>query len=160
MSTTQAAIRDSMIASVRGLTPTYHAAEKFRQHRDRLDLRAWAAQNPASCLRLFSVRFVADLEPPTVSDTESEMVTRSIEVVVAYPADGRHGKDLELRDLDDVIEEDLRMIDDTIGTNGFAHLAGTNPGATVITDGDAREDGGAVTFGVLRMRCHYYRSNP
>jgi hypothetical protein len=156
MTTTAAAIRDAMIALVEGLTPTTLASDRFLAHREGLDFRTASEANPPACLRRFSIRTTGTVSPPTVTNTDVEWVETDLECVIAYAPNGRHGAKF-LTDLDDAIEHDLRQIEHTIGTNGYAFYAQATAGATVTTVDSTREDGGPVTFAVLNLHAGFYR---
>jgi hypothetical protein len=159
MATTGAAIRDAMIALVEAITPSTHAGDKFVAHREVQPFRDWADANPGGCLRRFSIRSTGALTPPEATNTDIEWVSTDFACVVAYPVNGRQGEDW-LLDLDDVIEADLRAIEHRIGTNGYANYAQQTAGATVTTTGTAREEGGAVVYGVLELHAGFYRVMP
>lgn len=163
MSTTTAeAILNSITSRiVTRLTPTYDSDKLFLLHEEQEEngFRDWAERNADACLRKFSAMFMGEEEPPLVSNGDVELVGEELEVVVAYPTTNRFRSQVALHH---VIREDLRQIEHEVGSNGFNALdtdvasIGT---ATVITLGRRREDGPPVTFGVLRLRAMYYRSN-
>lgn len=158
--TTAAAIRNAIVARIARLVPVIEA-ERFIPSQELSDFRDAAERNKTGCFRRYSVRFMGAVTPPLVSNTDVERVGDDIEVVVAYPTTGRFGAKA-LHALDDVIASDLRQIEHEVGSNGFANLntdLAMVGAATVLTVGQAREDGPAVTFGVLRLRVEFYRSN-
>jgi hypothetical protein len=147
-----------MSAALKALTPQGLSHVTFREHKLRGDFRDWCNQNPNGAFRLFSIRGTGRTEPPAVTNTDVEWVSTEIECVIAYPLDYRAGPQLTL-DRDDLIEDDLRQIDNTIGTNGY--LAIENAGAgVVVTIETRREEGIACAFGVLTMSAGFWRAMP
>lgn len=156
--TTAAAIRAAMINLVEDIVPAIHSGTRFRAHREEMPVRAAYEAKPAGCLRRFSVRFMGSTEPPAVNDTLVQEVRDTVEVVVAYPIDNRHGG-VQLLGLDDVIADDARLIERTIGPPGYATLAGLVAPCTVMWEQpNERESGQSVAFSVLRYRVDYFRS--
>lgn len=160
--TTPEAILNSITSRiVTRLTPNYEAERKFElyEEQDENGFRDWAERNKDACFRKFSALFLGEVSPPSVSNTDAERVEEEIEIVVAYPHTLRFRSIVALHH---VVREDLRQIEHEVGSNGFNALdtdvasIGT---ATVVTVGQRREDGPPVTFGVLRLRAGYYRSN-
>lgn len=156
--TTPKALRDSIAARVALLVATSHAGQPFTEHREERPIREWAASNPGSSLRRFSVRWVGSVRGPHVTNTDVELVDQDLEIVVVYPTDGRHGPKMRV-DLDTVIGEDTHKINNAVGTNGFAALALATPAATVrsLDGAEDREDLGAAQAGVVRLNASYYR---
>ncbi len=160
--TTAAAIRTSIISRIeQRLVPEVGSRDRFIASQEGSDFRDWAARNKQACLRRFSARFLGAVQAPLVSNTDVERVGDDMEIVVAYPTGHRFGS-RALVDLDDVIEQDLKQLEHEVGSNGFSNLntdLAMIGAATVLTVGQAREDGPPVTFGVLRLRVEFYRSN-
>jgi hypothetical protein len=156
MTTTAAAVRDAMLTLVEAITPAVHAQTRFERFREQVDFRTWAEQHPDACLRRVSIRSTGDVTPPAVTNTDIEWVSTELECVVAYPTSGRFGAN-HLTELDDAISSDMQKIEHRIGTNGYAAYASQTAGATVTTIEASRDDGQAVTFGVLRLACGFYR---
>jgi hypothetical protein len=154
-----ASIRDTMITTVAGLTPTTLSGNRYKKHDQRMsDFRAWCEQNPGPAFRRFSIRGTGAQEPPEVTNTDVEWIWTEIEAVVAYPLDFRGGPQMTL-DRDDLIEEDMRQIENAIGTNGYSTIESAGAG-TVTTSSIEREPGQACDFGVLRLRTGFYRAMP
>ena len=150
--TTPGTLRTTIAARIVALTPSLDSEVLFREHREEDSFREWALNNPAGCLRRFSVRQGPRVEQPTVTDGLTEMVAQEFEILVAYPTDGRFGA-LKMADLDNAVERDRAQIAKTIGTNGTAYTD-----ATVTTEDEDREDIGPVTVGVVRLLARYFRS--
>lgn len=159
MTTTPATIRDSIASRILALTPSAHTGDPFREHRYAEDLPLWAESNPAGCLRVFSVRWSGSTSAPSVTNTTEEYVERDLEIVVAYPTTWRFGE-MQLVDLEEVIDADIRRINHEVGTNGFAALAtAANTSATVTTLSEGPpEIGPVVSFGTVRLHVLYSRS--
>lgn len=157
--TTPTAVRDAIVAVIAGLTPTTAAGDRFIAHREETPVRDFAAANPGACFRRCSVRWVGPVTPPTVTNTDVELVERSLDVDVAYPASWRGGGD-QLATLDDVIAEDLRVIANAVGTNGRANLTALPAGSvTVITSAEEPIGLGPIWIGRVSLIARYYRSN-
>lgn len=157
--TTAGQIRDLMIRTVRGLTPTVAAERGFEPYReDAGPIRRWADKTPIAAPRRFSVRDVGEVQPPTASDTEVAWVQTEFEVVVSYPY-GHGWGSLAALSLDDVIELDAKQIEGAIGTDGYLMLDTSNGGeACVSTLATYREDGDACRFLVIRLSVQFWRS--
>lgn len=120
-------IRDRIITLISALTPTSLAADKFRVARDEAaaDFRGWAEQNPAACLRRFQVRYDGNAEPPEVTNLDVAQLRMRVRILIAYPQTHRFGGAAG-RDRDDVIDEDWRKLDYSVGIYGRANFSGTN----------------------------------
>jgi hypothetical protein len=156
---TRSAIREAMLDQLeQSLTPAIHAGQKFRRHREETPVRDWAEQHPGECLRRVSIRFVGSTEPPAVNDTLVHEVTDTVEIVVCYPKDWRHGGD-QLAGLEAVIDDDARLIEKRIGSSGYSTNCASTAAATCLwIQPNERETGEAVMFGVLRYRIDFFRS--
>lgn len=156
--TTIAAIRDNLATRIGAIAPTVAADTKFRVFREEQPFREWAAANPAAAFRRFSVRAGAVVGQPEIIDSTATWIEQDIDVVVAYPTNGRFGSRVMV-DVDEIVFADLAKIDHTVGTEGYATFAASIPDAAVTTIEAMREEAGPVTYGVLRLRAHFYRSN-
>lgn len=157
--TTVADICDTMIATVKALTPPSHTRDRYRLHDDwETDIREAAEAQPR--FRLFSVREVGDVTPPLTTNTDEERVTARIECVVAYPRKdaARYGR-TAARGRSELIEADGTQIDNTIGTNGYQSLELVTGDAAVITLNRRIEPGIACVFLVLELQAEFTRSN-
>lgn len=123
---------------------------KLRAHDNRQDFRSWCDANPQAAFRRFQIRDIGTVPGSEVYDAQQAWHVTEMECVVAYPRDYRYGSQA-LLDLSDVLWEDLNEIDNTIGTNGFATTAVTT------TIEKTTEEGAACVFGVLRLRCEFWR---
>lgn len=158
---TRELIRESMIGLIEALTPTSHSSVPFRVERGERDFRAWGEANEAAALRRFSVRFVGQPSPPVVSDTQVELVEGDVvELVIAYPKQwGKYGEG-NVRDFDDLMDEDLQQIDGRsgVGVNNAADwIAGQNQSLRVDWEIEDDEDA-KVAFLRVRYQVDYYRS--
>ena len=151
-------IRAAIVTGIAALSPAAPSKPRFVPYREEMDFRAWCEKNPTACLRRFSVAFAGASTPPEVSTTLIEWIGDDVEIVVAYPTDGRHGGDYPLRQLDAVIAADMALIDAEVGGSGYQSRSTTAALGTISTIGSERENGPPVTFGVLRLRAEFYRS--
>lgn len=158
--TTPSAIRSAVVAIVAGLTPATSIGDRFKEHREEQDFRAWCGANPAGCLRRFSVRWVSAVRVPTVTNTTEEWVSRDLEIVVAYPTSWRAGG-TQLAGLIDAIDKDVKVIANAVGTNGAANYVTQLGPATVtsVTTSEDSHDMGPFHVGVVTLDVGYYRSN-
>lgn len=156
MATTAGAIRDRMISLIEDITPAIHAGQKFRAHREESDFREASNGNPPGCLRRFSVTFGGDTTQALVTDHQTERVEETVEVVIAYGTDWRHGG-IQRLGLHDAMASDAKKIDAAIGVaSSDSTLKGL---ATVFrNDSKSREDAGPVQFSVITYRIEYARS--
>lgn len=165
MTTTAAAIRDQMITEVLTLTPaTLGDTHPYRLHSDWERTVREQARAQADVVRLFSIRDTGDLRGPSVSNTDVEWVETVLEFVMAYSikSTSRWGTAAG-RDLDDVMEADLKQIEKRIGPSGYAALEGVVGDRALVFGGPdwpqrSREVDEQVTFSVLRLRVGFYRS--
>ena len=156
MATTPDAITDQMISLVEDITPALHAVQKFRAHREEMDFRDWALASPASCLRRFSITFGGDTPQALVTSGQLERTEETVEVVVAYPTDFRHGG-TQLAGLRKTISRDAKQIEAAIGV--CATDTTLKSLASIFrNDGTSRESAGPVHFGVITFRVEYARS--
>lgn len=151
--TTAATQRDLMVTTLKATQPTSIQNVIFRHHDQRGDFREFCEKAKLASFRLFAIHDVGNVSPPEVLDAVQSWHETEFEVTVAYPNDWRYGSQLRL-DQDDVLWEDLNLIDDTIGTAGFATFGDAN--VSLLSKG--AEPGGAVTFGVLRYRIGFWRA--
>lgn len=144
-----------MIDLLEVVTPSIHAGTPFRAHRETQPFRVWAEQHAATCLRRFSIRYLGDFAPATVSNMVVEETSDTFEVVIAYPTSGRFGADI-MTSLDDAVFSDQVQVHAAIGPPGYQSLEAQ---ATVISEeGWTREEGDQVTFAVIRYRVDFYRA--
>lgn len=156
MATTPGAIRDRMATLIAAVTPTVHAAQRLRQHREEQPFREACEASPSACLRRFTVRSEGDTSQAAVTDHVVERVEETMLVEVAYPTDWRHGG-TQLLGLDDVINADAVRIEAAIGV--ASSDSALKLLATIFRPGDvAREPTGPVTYLTIRYRVEYARS--
>lgn len=155
MPTTAETIRTKQKGLIQSLNGSQLRAVKFREHTHRSDFREWAEDNPGACMRRFQINDLMTYESPLVSDMVEEQQVTSFEVVVAYPADGRFGRD-ELMGVSDAIRSDMKKIDTAIGHLGTAnYVAGQN--ASILQDSEV-ERGDQVWFLSMEFEIMFYRS--
>jgi len=118
-------IRNRIATLIEALTPTSDAATKFKQSRDEAaaDFPAWCEANPAACLRRFQVRYTGEDEPPEVSAVDNSLQRATFTILIAYPLTHRYGSG---RDRDDVMDEDWRKVNYSIGIYGRANFSSTH----------------------------------
>lgn len=158
MPSTAAAIRDRITALISAILPTADERTPFRAHRNegRADFTAWAEANAAGAHRRFQVRDDGLEEPPEVTNTDVDMRHVTFVVRIAYPQTGRWGKDGAL-DRDDVIAQDWRKINRSIGIYGRANFTGSYDCTPLGADREM-ELGDAVDFLIVRARFSFYYS--
>lgn len=118
MATTFNAIRDQQLTLIEALTPSKHAGVKFRRHREATPFMAWVEANPKGCFRKFEVLRNWDDEQRPTADGSLEGASHTMEVRVAYPLEmGLYGSENE-RDMEELLDQDRRLIDAAIGLNG------------------------------------------
>jgi hypothetical protein len=154
--TTLQAMRATALTQIEGLTPVSGTDVSFVRSEGRGDFRAWAELNRQAAHRRFTINNNWDWEQPPVSNSDVEQMQGTVEVVVAYPEDGRYsggvGDGAEL-DLQDIMDEDFESIDNVVGARATAYADGS---WVFVSAG--REDGEGISFLVLTYRYHYYRS--
>lgn len=156
MATTPGAIVDRMAYLVERVTPAIHSALPFRWFREELDFREAMTAKPASCLRMFSIVHGGDTSQALVTDTLVERVEETIECVIAYPADFRHGG-RQLQGLRVAMSTDAVTVEKTIGV--VASDSTLKNLATIFrVDPISREVAGPVLFTVITLRVEYARS--
>ena len=159
-STTFAAIRNQQVETIRALTPTRLAANKYVYAPTKfefVDFRTWAEDNDTSCFRQYAI-MQTGWEQLSVGDLDVELRVSNEELIIAYP----HGwaqyrdasPDTNLDDMSDLIEQDLNLISKAIGYRGAAsYLAGQH---AAIESEFTIDDGDGVSFGVLPLLVTYY----
>lgn len=156
--TTFEAIRALQKSAIEALTPATRASTKFLAARDERDFREWAKANKTACLRRFTLLNNFDYQPPEVDNHDVVYQRMTEEVVIAYPkAWGTYGPE-NRRDLHDVMDEDWRQVDRTIGpygqnlgnwADGQSYCSMT--GVQLVEDED-------VIFTVLTYEVGFYRA--
>ena len=68
--TTFEALREEQEGLIAALTPTSFTSVPFHEHRDEIDIRQWAEENPQACLRRFAIRDTFEYEPEGVTNTD------------------------------------------------------------------------------------------
>lgn len=159
MTTTVAAIRETMVDAIQALVPAGILAPRFVPYREdtsRTAFRLWAEKNAAAAFRRFSLRVLPGVEPQAPHDYNVRREVARLELVVAYPHDYRYGASGAIS-LDTVLASDMAQLVDAIGTRGYATI--TPAADAVVTDeGHTFEDVSACRFGVAVLNCEYYRS--
>lgn len=120
MTTTAAAIRDTMTAAVTALVPRSVSTDRFHLYdEDGTTFQAWASENPQASFRWFSILDTGVRAPPSVMGGNYQRDRVTFEVVVAYPHTNRYGPDAG-REREDVIEQDQRQLEHALGPFGAA----------------------------------------
>lgn len=152
------AIRDRVYTLIESQTPTTLSADKFRRYRNEggADFPAWVEVNAPGALRRFQVREVGDDELPDVSDTTTERVQATLEILVAYPQNARTGRDNAM-DRDDAMNKDWAAINLVCGIYGKSNFSSSND-CVPMGCTKSVERVGKVDLLVVRMRLQYVRS--
>ena len=156
MATTPGAIVDRMAYLVERVTPAIHSALPFRWFREELDFREAMTAKPSGCLRMFSIVHGGDTSQALVTSNELERVEESIEIVIAYPADFRHGG-RQLQGLRAAMSKDAVTVEKTIGV-AASDATLKNLASIFRVDSTSRESAGPVLFTVIPLRVEYARS--
>ena len=119
-STTTQLIREDRRDIIKALSPSQLASAKFREFDKNGDFRTSSDLNPNTCCRRFQITDLTSDETILSSSATEEEVTTTFEVVVAYPADGRFGRD-QISGLEDAIRADQTHIEDRIGAMRYAN---------------------------------------
>ena len=154
--TTYPLIRDNMITLLEALTPTRGADTKFARDEQSVDMLLKAESNPQGCFRRFSIRreTIRDDASTGATDCLIEQVTDKALLVIAYPHYfGLAGED-NLRDLDDLINEDAEQIRQTIGDLGSANYLS---GQSVCRSTYQSQEQGEITFLYFELEIKYYQ---
>lgn len=124
VTTTYPLIRDRQAYLIESATPASIAQVPFRREEGRIDFREWVARNPQAALRRFHIMGSMRIPGPLASSPTQEIRRTETIVTVAYPKSrGTYGG--TVRDLSDVIYEDMDAIDHAIGHRGYV---GNMPG--------------------------------
>lgn len=156
MTTTPAAIRDSLVTAIQALSPQTHAAEAFRfapRMHQYTDFREWAGANDSACFRKFDIVF-GEENPAGAMDQDTWRVDATLQLVVSYPAHhAKYGRD-NSGDMADTMHQDLVQLATAIGLYGRANY----PASAIPKLPEAKEfeDGEGVRFAVLTMGVEYY----
>lgn len=123
--TTLKKIRDNIESIVESLTPSSLSGVPFRVDRGEEDFAEWAASKPTTAFRRFSLELTDTGELPPVTDNQIEQRDATLTLSIAYPKLwGRYGEE-NIRDAQDIIEEDYALL---IGQSG---IGSNNPSACV-----------------------------
>lgn len=152
--TTFEAIRNSQFQTIEGIAPSSFASVKFLRHREEFDFRDWCIENTQACFRRVSIVDMFDYEPVQVSNTDVEFVEGRQEIVIAYPKDYRYGVDA-MRDMKDVVRQDLYDIDNSLGHRGTGNYTDAH---AVKESEDIEDDADSVIFLTLGYVFRFYRS--
>ena len=162
--TTIGAIIKQMETTIRGLTPALLDDVAFRIMSTRRDFEEWSETNPAASFRRYQIRDVGEYEPPTISNTDVEMLTTELELTMSYPMDlsGAYADSTvppdDRQDVEDLMRQDMHQIRDAIGINGSANYA---TGQIVAREQSLTiEDGESVIFLTMPFETIFYRSMP
>lgn len=120
--TTAAAIRNTIVNAIAGITPVSSVGDKFRLHRAEQGIDEFGDENPDAVFRLFSVHDTGRYVQPEVSGLDVESRRVQFRILVGYPLTFRIGKNSS-RSMDDIIDQDADLIDAAIGLRGFGNFA-------------------------------------
>jgi hypothetical protein len=157
--TTRQAIRDFIVMTIKALTPTTFARDRYVPHRNdgNGDLIAWAQKNPAAAFRRYQVRYQgADIAADS-GDTSFEGRWVRIAITVAYPQNNRTGSGATM-DRDDVASGDRFQIEQAIGLSGDYSITSDGYGAKWLTGPSSRIRGQGVDFSVITMSMRFDRN--
>lgn len=156
--TSYSAIRDKQRQVIEALTPTSNTAVKFFAALDERDFREWAVANKAAAFRRFTILNNADYQAPEVDNHDVVWQRMTSEIVVAYPNDwGFYGEE-NIRDMQDMMDEDWQLIDKNVGPYG-QNLGNwlDGQGLCLMTSIQYIDDED-VTFAVIRYEIGFYRA--
>lgn len=160
--TSSSAIRDTMSAALKALTPGANGEAKFREHDNRsmlgFEFQQWCEKSPQAAFRRFLVRSDGNPRMTGASNTDADWVETAMEVTVAYPRDHRYGPQQKL-DLDDTIEQDAKRIRWAVGVNGYAAIAAAD-GTVLEPETTIRVEGDACFFTVVTIPIGYWEARP
>ena len=154
--TTFALVRNQAQVVLESVTPTTQPAVKFRRHRDEVDFFDWCGTNKAACLRRFEVRGGTGYGDVEITNAYVEFHRTMLTVQVAYPMEfGKYGPK-NRASLEKAIEEDMHLIDDTLGARGMGNWVA---GSWMVKKGEgetAEQDG--VMYLRMTFEVGIYRS--
>jgi hypothetical protein len=152
VATTFETFRGEVATKITGLTPVSFEGIKFYEHRAEMPFRDWARENPSACFRRFAIVDLFEYEATTASTHDSEWVDGTYELLIAYPRDFRYGTQGG-RDQRDVMREDEKYVDETIGL----HVQNYTDGHCVKTS-DNHEEDDTVSFLASTYAFRFFRS--
>jgi hypothetical protein len=154
---TAESIRDRVYTLIEALTPTSLSSDKFRRYRNEggADFDAAMEKNPSAAFRRFQVRETGDDEIPETSSGTEERVRIRYTLRMAYPQTHRYGG-ANAMDRDDVINQDWKAINYTVGMYGRGNFSGTND-CTPLGAMKTRESGQGVDYLVVTLEFEYLR---
>lgn len=157
IATTAESIRDRAIAVIGALVPRSHTTRGYRKYDNEGsgDFVAWVAASPSGGFRRFQVRQTGD-SGPAVSNTDYEERQLVLAVTIAYPQDGRAGRD-QAMDRDDMIDADFKQLDFAVGLYGRANFSPPNPDAMPLGATKTIVKGDGVDFLVIELTFTYQR---
>lgn len=155
---TAEAIRDRIKSLLESLTPSTDPRTKFRQYRNEegADFEEWAEKNVPGAFRRFQIREVGDDELPATSSGIEERVRIRYEIRISYPQSHRYGA-ANAMDRDDVINQDWKQLNYTIGIYGRANFSSTHD-CTPLGAVKTRETGQKVDYLFVVVDFEYLRS--
>ena len=156
--TTLPEVIDSLIATIRGLTPQRIADHRFDLWVETYDLREVAMGAAGSSFRRFQVERVADIEADPVLDAEANHFGAEIEILVAYPTKitslyGENG----LRDLHRTATQDGQLIWTALN-DSVNHPLGATVTFPRVSPIDRSSE--HVWFQPVVARVHWYEATP
>lgn len=158
--TTWAAIRTQMVATIKALTPTSLASDPFRlSETEQPDFRAHADANDSAVLREYDIEDTSH-EVLGAEDSAVQLRRTECQVVVAYPEQwgayatmdaANRWNDASMRAL---VEQDANQIMKAIGRRGAASYTSGQHAALESTW--SIESGDGVSYLVIPLECIYY----
>lgn len=112
--TTATAIRDALAAAVVALAPTSLATHPFKKYDKELPFEEAMQQGPAHCFRVFQCRFDKFSALPMTRNAVNQRWRYNFHIDVAYPRAHYQSADVPVLELDQVEDEDQRLIQDAI----------------------------------------------
>lgn len=161
--TTAAAIRDRLIAVIKGFTPNVMSRDRFRPYLNEggANFISFAEANPAGMFRRFQIRDLGEDPMPEVSNSDRSQRSTRMSFLVAYPQTSRAGKDNAL-DRDDAMDVDRHQILYYCGIEGGrGNLSTPYPDACPTNQtGGERIAGNGVDFMSIEITYTYQRTAP
>mgnify|MGYP001566961644 CR=1 FL=1 len=150
-------LRDRIIVLITALTPTSLTGDKFRGSLDEseADFRKAAEAAPAGCLRRFQVRNDGSDDLPAVSNADTAQLRAKLRILVAYPQTHRYGGSAG-RDRDDVIDQDWRKINFSVGVYGRANFSTTHDCTPLGCRKEVEIGTSGVDYLVIAFEANYY----
>ncbi len=157
--TTADDIVERVLDIIEALTPDTIPGSRFRRYRGEGDgdFVTWCEASPESAFRRVQARHNGSVRVPDVSNGDFEERETTITVLIAYPNDGRAGKN-QTRSRDQLIGLDLDQLERAIGLYSRANFTPPNPDAFFRDWSSARIAQDACTFLSVEVTYAFYRA--